>query len=128
LSTAQLLERCRVLHIHLAPRLGRAQNSGRPMRDLSPNEAFRRYLRLAEVQRMLSAMSKQRLRLSDQIRLSVDACGLSRYRISKQLGIAESTLSRFMSGQGGLSMEYLDRLAELLDLRIKAGARRRKRG
>lgn len=73
-------------------------------------------------------MAKQRLKLSDQIRRAVEASGLSRYRISKQLGIAESTLSRFMSGQGGLSMEYLDRLAELLDLRIEAGARRRKKG
>jgi hypothetical protein len=46
---------------------------------------------------------------------------LSRYRICKTLGIAESTLSRFMSGQGGLSMEYLDALADLLDLDIVTG-------
>jgi hypothetical protein len=62
-------------------------------------------------------MEKQRLKLSDEIRRAVDASGLSRYRISKTLGIAESTMSRFMAG-GGLSMEYLDALAELLHLHL----------
>ena len=42
-------------------------------------------------------------KLSEQIRQAVDASELSRYRISKSLGIAESTMSRFMAG-GGLSM------------------------
>jgi transcriptional regulator with XRE-family HTH domain len=70
---------------------------------------------------------KGRLKLSDEIRLRVDASGLSRYRISKELGIAESTMSRFMSGRGGLSMENLDALALLLDLRIAAGGRRRRK-
>jgi len=63
-------------------------------------------------------MVKRRLKLSDQIRRAVDASGLSRYRISKALNIAESTMSRFMSGQGGLSMDNLDALADLLDLDI----------
>jgi ribosome-binding protein aMBF1 (putative translation factor) len=63
-------------------------------------------------------MKKQRNKLSDQVRRAVDASGLSRYRISKDLAIAESTMSRFMSGQGGLSMEVLDDLADLLDLNL----------
>jgi transcriptional regulator with XRE-family HTH domain len=66
-------------------------------------------------------MGRQREKLSDQVRRAVDGSGLSRYRICKKLGIAESTLSRFMSGQGGLSMEYLDALADLLDLDIVTG-------
>ena len=73
-------------------------------------------------------MAKRRVKLSDQVRRAVDASGLSRYRIAKEIGMAESTMSRFMSGQGGLSMEYLDRLAELLDLRIQAGPGPRKKG
>ena len=72
-------------------------------------------------------MGKSRVKLSDQVRRAVDASGLSRYRICKTLGIAESTLSRFMAGQGGLSMEYLDALADLLDLKIVAGKPRPKR-
>jgi len=73
-------------------------------------------------------MSKKRVKLSDQIRRAVDASGLSRYRISKTLGIAESTMSRFMSGPGGLSMEYLDALADLLDLNIMTGKEGQKKG
>jgi transcriptional regulator with XRE-family HTH domain len=61
---------------------------------------------------------------SDQIREAVDASGLSRYRICKEVGITESTMSRFMNSKGGLSMASLDRLAELLALELKA--RRRK--
>ena len=72
-------------------------------------------------------MGKRRVKLSDQIRQAVDASGLSRYRVCKELGIAESTMSRFMSGQGGLSMEYLDALADLLGLNIAAGEVRRPR-
>lgn len=45
---------------------------------------------------------------------------MSRYRIAKELGIAESTVSRFMTGKGGLSMDNLDALADLLDLDLKA--------
>jgi transcriptional regulator with XRE-family HTH domain len=70
-------------------------------------------------------MKKRRSKLSDQVRQAVDASGLSRYRISKDLGIAESTMSRFMTGQGGLSMEVLDALAELLDLNL-AGSKTKK--
>ena len=73
-------------------------------------------------------MSKKRTKLSDQIRRAVDASGLSRYRISKSLDIAESTMSRFMSGQGWLSMEYLDGLADLLNLNITAGKGQHKKG
>ena len=72
-------------------------------------------------------MGKQRVKLSDQIRRAVEASGLSRYRISKDLGIAESTMSRFMSGKGGLSMDNLDALADLLDLNVTTGKRRRPR-
>ena len=57
-------------------------------------------------------------RLSDEIRDAVNASGMSRYAIAKALGIAESTMSRFMSGKGGLSMEYIDLLADLLGLHI----------
>ena len=73
-------------------------------------------------------MADKRLAFSDELRRAVDACGLSRYRIAKTLGIAESTLSRFMSGERGLTMKCLDRLAELLDLHVAAGRRPSKKG
>jgi len=43
---------------------------------------------------------------------------MSRYEIAKQTGIEQSALSRFMSGERGLSTSTLDRLGELLDLEI----------
>jgi plasmid maintenance system antidote protein VapI len=73
-------------------------------------------------------MGKKRLRFSDELRRAVDACGLSHYRICQELGIAESTLSRFMSGQRGLTMKCLDRLAALLDLHVAAGKRPKRKG
>jgi transcriptional regulator with XRE-family HTH domain len=63
-------------------------------------------------------MAKKRIKLSDQVRRAVDESGLSRYRICKQLGLAESTMSKFMSGKGGLAMETFDALADLLGLNI----------
>ena len=70
-------------------------------------------------------MSKRRPKLSDQIRAAVEASGLSRYRIAKQLGIAESTMSRFMAGSG-METEHLDALADLLDLNLAPRKRSRK--
>ncbi|HVK13701.1 MAG TPA: helix-turn-helix domain-containing protein [Gemmataceae bacterium] len=68
-------------------------------------------------------MAKQHLKLSDQVRRAVDDSGLSRYRIAKEIGVAESTMSRFMSGQGGLSLANLDALADLLGLNVTAPRR-----
>ena len=73
-------------------------------------------------------MARKRLTFSDELRRAVDDCGRSRYRICRELGIAESTLSRFMSGERGLTMKCLDRLAELLDLHVAAGKRPSKKG
>jgi transcriptional regulator with XRE-family HTH domain len=64
-------------------------------------------------------MAKKQKLMSDQIRAAVKASGMSRYRIAKEIGIAESGMSRFMSG-AGLGMDVLDRLAALLGLRIVA--------
>ena len=72
-------------------------------------------------------MGKRRAKLSDQIRRAVDDCGRTRYRISKQTGIDQSTLSRFMSGERGLPMNTLDKLADYLDLNITVGKGRKPR-
>ncbi len=77
-----------------------------------------RYLPVIEVLTRMPAMSVRRAKLSDQIRRAIDASKLSRYRICKKLGIGESTMSRFMNRKGGLSMEKIDALADLLGLSI----------
>lgn len=63
-------------------------------------------------------MATKRKTLTEQVRAAIDASELSRYEICKRLPLAQATMSRFMHRQGGLSMKTLDRLAELLGLRI----------
>lgn len=69
-------------------------------------------------------MRHTRAKLSDQVRRAVDASGMSRYRICKIIGMDQSIMSRFMTGKGGLSMENLDTLADLLGLDVVARAKR----
>jgi transcriptional regulator with XRE-family HTH domain len=56
--------------------------------------------------------------LSQQIRDAIESCGKTRYQIAKDTGIDQATLSRFMSGNGGLSIPVLDKLGAYLNLRI----------
>ena len=62
-------------------------------------------------------------RFSDEIRDAVNASGMSRYRICRTIDLNQGAMSRFMNGRGGISMETLDRLAELLGLTIVARPR-----
>jgi len=56
--------------------------------------------------------------LTEQLRRLVLNCGKSRYQIAKETGIDESALSRFVSGERGVSMTVLDKLGECLGLAI----------
>jgi transcriptional regulator with XRE-family HTH domain len=65
-------------------------------------------------------MKAKRVKLSNQVRQAVDACGVSRYRLSKATGLSQSQLSRFMAGYLGLSMHALDILADVLGMDVVA--------
>lgn len=69
----------------------------------------------------------KRKALSDQIRAAIDASGLSRYRICQEIELDQATMSKFMAGRSGLALPTLDRLAELLDLRLVVGNKTRSR-
>ena len=58
------------------------------------------------------------VRLTDQLRSAIDASGMSRYAVAKAIDLDQSTLSRFMSGKAGLSVETIDKLGELLGLQL----------
>lgn len=58
------------------------------------------------------------MQLSDQVREAIRTCGVSRYRIWKETGVAQETLSRFMTGKGGLSIEALDKVAAFVGLQV----------
>jgi hypothetical protein len=55
---------------------------------------------------------------SEQLRRSIGECGRSRYALSCETGVDQSTLSRFMHG-GALSLAVVDKLVEALNLEIQ---------
>jgi hypothetical protein len=59
-----------------------------------------------------------KIKVSDQVRRIVETCGQTRYVIAKETSIDQSALTRFISGERGLSSEALDTLGEYLDLRV----------
>ena len=63
----------------------------------------------------------------EQIRRMIEASGKTRYRIAKESGIAQSQLSRLMSGERGLSVETLQTLANYLQLEIVIRPKRRRK-
>ena len=66
-------------------------------------------------------------RLLDEIRDAIEASGKTRYRIAQESGIAESVLSRLMSGERGLSIDALETLADYLGLEFTMRPKRRQR-
>jgi hypothetical protein len=68
-----------------------------------------------------AGMAKKRTRrpkVSEQVRRAIKDCGLTRYRISQLTGIDQASLTKFMSGERGLSSKALDTLGKLLDLEV----------
>ena len=64
----------------------------------------------------------------EQIRRAIRAGKKTRYRIAKETGIPESQLSRLMSGEKGLSIESLERLADCLGLHVVVRPKKRRKG
>lgn len=66
-------------------------------------------------------MAKRPRSISDQLRAAIaDAgrAGVTRYRISKETGVDQAALSRFVHGNQGLDLSSVDRLAAYLGLRL----------
>ena len=59
-------------------------------------------------------------RFSDQLRRAVEQSDKTRYRISKETGIDQGNLARFVNQGAGLSMDSVDTLCECLGLRLVA--------
>ena len=65
----------------------------------------------------------------NQVRAAILKSGITRYKIAKATGIGEPQLSRLMTGECGLSVEALERLADYLKLEILIRPKgRRRRG
>lgn len=61
------------------------------------------------------------------IRQAIEASPKSRYRIAEETRISESALSRLISGERGLSVESVEKLAEYLGLEIVIRPKRRRK-
>jgi plasmid maintenance system antidote protein VapI len=59
-------------------------------------------------------------KLTDQLRKAIDdnPAGMTRYAVCRAIGLDQSTLSRFMAGKAGLALETVDKLGELLELKL----------
>ena len=60
-------------------------------------------------------------RLTEAIRVAIEASEESLGAIERGAGVSKSQLSRFLSGQSGLSVESVERLADYLGLAITIG-------
>lgn len=63
--------------------------------------------------------------LSEQFRLAIETSGISRYEIAKATGVSQSTLSKFMLRQRGISIEAMDAVGLFLGMRLSATNRKR---
>ena len=66
-------------------------------------------------------------KLLNAIKKAIELSNKSRYRIARDTGIDEGRLSRFMSGQTGLSVEAVETLADYLGIEIIIRAPKGKR-
>jgi hypothetical protein len=65
-------------------------------------------------------------KFSDQLRRAVREAEASRYQISKETGIDQGTLCRFVAGTAGMSLRSIDELMDALGLEIRPRKRGRK--
>jgi transcriptional regulator with XRE-family HTH domain len=68
---------------------------------------------------MAPMREKERQTFSNQLRQIMANSGLSRYEIAKRSGVDEAALSRFASGERGLTTDTLDRLTQALGLELR---------
>ena len=62
--------------------------------------------------------------LSEQLREVIVKSGVSRYEISKQTGVSQSALSRFVLGHRGISVKAMDAVGLFLGLSITTKKKR----
>jgi transcriptional regulator with XRE-family HTH domain len=65
-----------------------------------------------------SKPARLRPKLTDALRTAINEGGVTRYRIAKDTGILETSLSRFMRGETSLRLDKADLLADYLGLKL----------
>ena len=67
---------------------------------------------------MSKKKKKAKRPLTDALKTAIDRSGVTRYRIAKDTGILETSLSRFVRGETSLRLDKADVLAEYLGLEL----------
>ena len=60
----------------------------------------------------------KQLRISDQLKVSIESSGMTCAEIARRTGIHRSILSRFMHGESNMDGGNIDRIGELLGLEL----------
>ena len=68
---------------------------------------------------MARARRKPAKTISEQLREAIAKSGLSPYELAEASGVDRSVLSRFLNGRRSITLETLDRLADVLKLRLE---------
>ena len=63
-------------------------------------------------------MKKRKLTMTDALKTAIERSGKTRYQISQDTGITQTSLSRFVRGETSLLLSKADVLAEYLGLRL----------
>jgi len=58
--------------------------------------------------------------IAAELRAEIERSGASRYRLSRETGVSEAALGRFVRGQGGLSLKSVELVCETLGLGLAA--------
>jgi predicted XRE-type DNA-binding protein len=66
--------------------------------------------------------------ITEAIQNAIESSGVSRYAISKATGIDQSQLTKFMQGQGGLSLASVDTILNCLRLTVELKPRDPRKG
>lgn len=65
-----------------------------------------------------NAKKKSRVTISDQLAAAIELSGLSKYRICKDTGVDEATMSKFLSGSRGMRLDSFEKLADYFDIEL----------
>ncbi|MCH8151119.1 MAG: helix-turn-helix transcriptional regulator [Planctomycetes bacterium] len=79
---------------------------------------------MKKVSDTVSIMSK----IHDAIRKAIAKSEKTRYRLWQETGISQAQLCEFLHGRRGMSIEYLETLAQALGLEITVRPAKRKKG
>ena len=66
----------------------------------------------------MTKRKKKRSLLSEQLKKAIEDSDFSQYRIAKETGVAQSTISQFLNGKRSLSLANIDKLCEFLGLQL----------